>query len=195
VVAGDEQTYYGWDRQHTGGVPFNQWVLSRGDYDPSRFVFLGHVEPEVLAGVLRRSDLHVYLGVPFVLSWSVFNALASGCVVLAGDVPPVREVIEPGRTDLLEPLIDIDRLTEAALCVLEGPAQFRPLGEAARRLMEERYSFSSFEGFGNMLALAVGFNAMLQPNRLAFGAVYTTSLAAQNDFGFNGVLVKMILRY
>ena len=50
----------------------------------SRFRFLGHVEPEILAAVLRRSDLHVYLSVPFVLSWSVLNALACGCVVLAG---------------------------------------------------------------------------------------------------------------
>jgi glycosyltransferase involved in cell wall biosynthesis len=143
VIAGDEQTYYGWDRQHTGGVPFKQWVLSRGDYDLSRFVFLGHVEAEVLAGVLRRSDLHVYLGVPFVLSWSVFNALASGCVVLAGDVAPVREVIESGRTGLIEPLFDVDRLTAAALRVLDSPQQYRPLGQAARRRMEERYGLDA----------------------------------------------------
>src|SRR5262249_48551384 len=90
--------------------------------------------------VLRRSDLHVYLSVPFVLSWSVLNALACGCVVLAGDVPPVREVIEPGRTGLVEPLFDLERLTETALAVLDRPAEFRRLGEAGRRLMEERYS-------------------------------------------------------
>src|SRR5262249_7832167 len=59
VVAGDEESYYGWDRFHTGGPSFKQWVLSRGDYDLSRFVFLGHVEPEELAQVLARSDLHV----------------------------------------------------------------------------------------------------------------------------------------
>jgi glycosyltransferase involved in cell wall biosynthesis len=139
VIAGDEHAYYGWDDQHTGGVPFKQWALSGGDYDLSRFVFLGHVEPELLASVLRRSDLHVYLGVPFVLSWSVFNALASGCVVLAGDVPPVREIIEPGRSGLIEPLFDAERLTEAALRVLQHPGEYRPLGEAARQRMEESY--------------------------------------------------------
>jgi glycosyltransferase involved in cell wall biosynthesis len=140
VIAGDEQAYYGWDRQHTGGVSFKDWVLARGGFDLSRCVFLGHVEPQVLAAVLWRSDLHVYLSVPFVLSWSLLNALACGCIVLAGDVPPVREVIEPGRSGLVEPLFDLERLTQTALAVLDRPAEFRPLGEAGRRLMEERYS-------------------------------------------------------
>jgi glycosyltransferase involved in cell wall biosynthesis len=78
--------------------------------------------------------------VPFVLSWSLLDALASGCVVLASDVPPVREMIEPGRTGLVEPLFDTERLAETALRVLADPGAFRPLGQAARALMEERYS-------------------------------------------------------
>jgi glycosyltransferase involved in cell wall biosynthesis len=139
VVVGGEETYYGWDLHHTGGVSFKQWALARRPYDMSRFVFLGQVEPAELARVLCLSDLHVYLSVPFVLSWSLFNALACGCVVLAGDVAPVREVIVPDRHGLLEPLFDVDRLAAAAGRVLDDPAAFRPLGEAGRRLMEEQY--------------------------------------------------------
>jgi glycosyltransferase involved in cell wall biosynthesis len=140
VVAGDEKTYYGWDGLHTGGMPFKEWVMGRADCDPSRFRFLGHVEPEVLAGVLRRSDLHVYLGVPFVVSWSLFNALACGCTVLAGDAAPVREIIEPGVHGLVRSLFDEEGLAETALRVLADPAEYRPLGEAGRRRLEEAYS-------------------------------------------------------
>ena len=75
----------------------------------------GRVLPEQLAAIFRLSDLHIYLTAPFVLSWSLLDAMASGCVVLASDVPPVREVIESGRNGLIEPLFDIDRLTETAL--------------------------------------------------------------------------------
>ena len=65
--------------------------------------------------------------------------MATGCVVLASDVAPVREVIEPGGTASLEPLFDIDRLTETALRVLDDPAAFAPLGQAARATIQEKY--------------------------------------------------------
>jgi glycosyltransferase involved in cell wall biosynthesis len=140
AVAGEEAAHYGWDAQHTGGAPFKQWAVTRGGHDLSRFVFLGQVEPEVLADVLSLSDLHVYLSVPFVLSWSLLNALSCSCVVLAGDTEPVREVIEPGRTGLLAPLFDADTFAATALRVLAAPETFRPLGLAARAAIEANFS-------------------------------------------------------
>lgn len=143
VVVGGEEIHYGWDKLHTGTPSFKQWVLSRGDHDLSRFVFLGRVLPEQLADILRISDLHVYLTAPFVLSWSLLNAMATGCVVLGSDVPPVREVIRPGENGLVEPLFDVERLTETALAVLDDPAVFAPLGRAARQTIEERYGLET----------------------------------------------------
>ena len=140
VVVGGEEIHYGWDKLHTGSPSFKQWVLSQGDHDLSRFLFPGRILPEHLADILRLSDLHIYLSAPFVVSWSLFNAMATGVPVLASDVPPVREVIEGGVNGLLETLFDIDRLTATALNVLADPAGFAPLGIAARRTIEERYS-------------------------------------------------------
>jgi glycosyltransferase involved in cell wall biosynthesis len=140
VVAGNEETYYGWDKLHTGQPSFKKWVLGRGDYDQSRFLFLGQIDPGQLADLLRITDLHLYLTAPFVLSWSLLNAMSSGAVVLASDVPPVVEVIEPGVNGLVEPLFDVDRLAETALRVLDDPASFAPLGRAARESIEARYS-------------------------------------------------------
>ena len=140
VVVGSEETYYGWDKLHTGQPSFKQWVLSHGNFDLSRFVFLNHVLPEQLADIFGLSDLHLYLTVPFVLSWSVLNAMACGRVVLASDVPPVREFIEPGRNGLVEPLFDVERLTAAALRVLAEPAAFSSLGRTAREVIETQYS-------------------------------------------------------
>jgi glycosyltransferase involved in cell wall biosynthesis len=140
VVVGQEESYYSWDLLHTGRRSFKEWVLSRGNYDLSRFLFLRHLEPEQLADLLSLSDLHVYLTVPFVLSWSLLNALACGCVVLASDVPPVREVIEPGKNGLIGALFDADQLAETALRVLADPATYLPLGRVARDRVEEKYS-------------------------------------------------------
>jgi glycosyltransferase involved in cell wall biosynthesis len=139
AVAGDEESYYSWDNQFTG-QSFKQWALKHVRCDLSRFIFLGQVEPAQLAVLLARSDLHIYLTVPFVLSWSLLDALSCGCVVLASDVLPVREVIEPGLTGLVEKLFEADALATTALRVLDDPAAFRPLGLAGRALMERRYS-------------------------------------------------------
>ena len=143
VAVGGEEIHYGWDRLHTGSPSFKKWVLSRGDHDLSRFLFPGRILPEHLADILRVSDLHVYLSAPFVVSWSLFSAMATGVPVLASDIAPVREIIEPGVTGLLEPLFDIDRLTETALQILADPASFAELGAAARRLIEEKYSIET----------------------------------------------------
>ena len=83
VVVGGEEIHYGWDKLHTGSPSFKQWVLSQDSYDLSRFLFLGRILPEQLADILRISDLHIYLTAPFVLSWSLLDAMATGCVVLA----------------------------------------------------------------------------------------------------------------
>jgi len=140
VVVGQEETYYGWDRLHTGQPSFKKWVLDRGAHDLSRFVFLGHVDPARLADLLRISDLHLYLTAPFVLSWSLLDAMSTGVVVLASDVGPVREVIEPGVNGLVGPLFDVEALAGSALRVLDDPGAFAPLGRSARETIEARYS-------------------------------------------------------
>ncbi len=140
VVVGSDRTYYGWDKLHVDGPSFKAWVLGRGGFDLSRFVFVDMVEPAALADILRISDLHLYLTAPFVLSWSLLDAMATGLVVLASDVGPVVEVIEPGVNGLVGPLFDVDALAEQALRVLADPAAFAPLGRAARETIEARYS-------------------------------------------------------
>ena len=60
------------------------------------------------------SDLHFYLSVPFVLSWSVFNALACECVLLASNTAPVREVIKHEENGLLADFYDIERTGDAS---------------------------------------------------------------------------------
>jgi glycosyltransferase involved in cell wall biosynthesis len=143
VIVGAEQSCYGWDRLHTGRDNFKDWVMEQGEADRSRFLFLGQIEPERLARLLCLSDLHFYLTVPFVLSWSLFDALSCARVVLASDVPPVRELVEPGVNGLVENLFDTDAQVATALRVLDDPGAYRPLGEAGRRRIEERYSMEA----------------------------------------------------
>ena len=139
-VVGSDRVEYGGDLAFTGGRTFKEWVLSREPFDLSRFVFTGRLEPHQLGRLLAASDLHVYLTAPFVLSWSMVNAMACGAVVLGSATPPVVELIRPGETGLLADFFDADALADAAVRVLRDPAAHRPLGRAAERLVEEQYS-------------------------------------------------------
>lgn len=140
LIAGQDRTCYGGDDKVTGQTSFKDWVLSQDDYDLRRFVFLGLVPPATLAQLFNITDLHVYLTVPFVLSWSLMNALACGTTVLASNTAPVREMIEHERTGLLRDFWDVDGLVETADRVLNNPAEFRHLGAAGVELIRDQYS-------------------------------------------------------
>ncbi len=140
LVIGDERTNYGDESTVIGKQSFKQWVLAQDAYDLSKIRFLGRVPPPELAQILAFTDLHIYLTVPFVLSWSLMNAMASGATVLASAAPPVQEVILHGQNGLLADFYDIDRFVELATEVLNDPHAYRQLGEAAHQLITDKYS-------------------------------------------------------
>jgi glycosyltransferase involved in cell wall biosynthesis len=140
VVVGEDRVCYGGDKKVTGEKTFKQWVLEQADYDLSRFLFTGWLPAAQLAELLALTDLHIYLTVPFVLSWSLMNALACGATVLASDTPPVKEMIEHGQNGLLVDFFDVESIAQAAGRVLDAPADYRPLGAAGVELIRGRYS-------------------------------------------------------
>ncbi|MHC4403153.1 MAG: glycosyltransferase [Planctomycetota bacterium] len=143
VCVGENTSFYGSEDLKTGGSSFRDHVLIGGDFDPERFLFTARVPPEELARIFSLSDLHLYLTAPFVLSWSMLNALACGTPLLASDTEPVREVIHHGHNGLLAPFFDADTFTELALDVLADPPAYRPLQEAGLETIHRRYSLKA----------------------------------------------------
>lgn len=140
VVVGEDRCCYGNDQRITGDPSFKNWVLAQDDYDLSRFLFTGRVPPHELANLLSLSDLHIYLTVPFVLSWSLMNAFACGATVLGSKTGPVEEMIVHEQNGLLADFFDLDEWVAAADRVLSDPAAYRPLGAAAAEMIGEHYS-------------------------------------------------------
>ncbi len=140
LVVGEDKVHYGNDLKKTGGLSFKEWVLRQDDYDLSRFAFVGRLPPDVLAQAFSISDLHVYLTAPFVLSWSLLNAMACGTTILASNTPPVREVIQHERNGLLVDFFDVEGMADAAERVLDEPEAFRHLGKQAAEDVRARYS-------------------------------------------------------
>lgn len=109
-------------------------------HNPERFWFLGAVSEHVVSELLGASDLHLYPSRPYIVSRSLLEAMAAGCVVLAWDTTPVREVIRHGQTGLLVSAEDVDVQERQAGAVLDDPGAFRPLGEAAAELVRGQYA-------------------------------------------------------
>ncbi len=141
VVVGSDRVAYGGDLRHTGGKSFKDHVLSQDDYDLDRIHFVGNVAPQQLSKLLSLSDLHFYLTVPFVLSWSCLNAMACGATMLGSDTEPVREVISDGETGYLIDFFDHVGFAEKALEVLEDPSRHREtVGRAGMEAVHGRYA-------------------------------------------------------
>ena len=113
--------------------------------------------------MLAASDLHIAPGRVYPVARSLLEAMAAGCVVLASDTEPHREVIRPGETGLLVDVRDADGLARRALAVLDDPAAHRPLGDAAAALVRERFSQDVClprlaEQFGSLAAAGEGWS-------------------------------------
>ncbi len=139
LIAGQPRTFYGHESHYIGEQTFKDYVLSQDDYDLSKFHFLGLIPTGELPTLYSISDLHIYLTVPYVLSWSMVMAMSSGCVILGSDTAPVQEAIDNGKNGILCGFDDVENLTKRALEVLKDPPAFRHLGEGARQRVMERY--------------------------------------------------------
>jgi glycosyltransferase involved in cell wall biosynthesis len=140
LCIGFDRVCYGGDLKQIQEKSFREHVVRSGTYDLSRFIFTGPIPPEELRRAFAYSDLHIYLTVPFILSWSLMDALACGCTVLVADTPPLREVIEHGQNGLMSAYFDVDHFVELALEVLDDPAAYRrKLGQAGMETIHEKY--------------------------------------------------------
>lgn len=104
--------------------------------DPDRVHFTGKLSYADYLRVLQRSDTHVYLTYPFVASWSLREAIACGCAVVASDTGPVREFIQHGKNGLLTPFLDPMALADRVLEILADPLRTARLRHNARRFAE-----------------------------------------------------------
>jgi glycosyltransferase involved in cell wall biosynthesis len=109
--------------------------------DMTRLHFLDRIPYEQFVGLLRVSRVHAYLTYPFVLSWSLLEALALECIVVASDTPPVQEIITDKHNGFLVPFFEIDALTAKIVKTLGSPERFASVKEQARATIQEHYCF------------------------------------------------------
>jgi glycosyltransferase involved in cell wall biosynthesis len=112
--------------------------------DMTRVHFAGRVPYETYTKILQRSDAHVYLTYPFVASWSLREAMATGCAIVASDTAPVREFISHRKTGLLAPFLEPDAIADAVLSLLSDTKLAQRLRKNARGWAEQNLDMADY---------------------------------------------------
>lgn len=126
--------------------------------DPERTHFLGKIPYPAYRQVLQVSAAHVYLTYPFVLSWSMLEAMASGCLVIGSRTPPVEEVLRHGENGWLVDFFDQEAIAARVVQALEEPQEQIALRERALHDVRQRFSHrAGMAGYDELLRRVVGF--------------------------------------
>lgn len=142
VVGGDEVSY---GRRLPDGQSYRDfyWREVGAQLDPRRVHFMGKLPYRLYLDVLRLSSAHVYLTYPFVLSWSLLEAMSCACPIIASNTAPVREIVEDGRNGLLIDFFSPAALAETLISVLDSQERMLPMRAQARRDVQTQLDLES----------------------------------------------------
>jgi glycosyltransferase involved in cell wall biosynthesis len=141
LIAGGDVVAYGAPR--SDGRSWGAWARDELPLDPLRTHWLGTLQDAEYHQVLACSHVHIYLTVPFILSWSLLEAMAAGCALVASDTPPVQEVLTNGRNALLVDFFDTEKQAKAVSALLDDPSLRRKL---AGKAVQAAQAFSAETG-------------------------------------------------
>ncbi|MCX9158081.1 glycosyltransferase family 4 protein [Niveibacterium sp. 24ML] len=154
IVGGDEVSY---GSKPKGHASWREAMLAELDLPEAllaRVHFLGKLAYPDYKRVLQLSAAHVYLTYPFVLSWSMLEAMASGCLVIGSATAPVQEVIRDGQNGVLVDFFDVPGIAARVIAALTHPERFAPLRVAGRALVRERYPLAAgVRGYLDLIGL------------------------------------------
>lgn len=130
VIAGQDRVAYG--EKLPEGESWKARMLAELDLDLDRVHFVGLLPYGKYRELLQASQAHIYLTVPFVLSWSMIEAMAVGCPMVVSDTPPVREALPDDSMAEIVPMGDATAVAAAIARLLDDRDLARAKGAAAR---------------------------------------------------------------
>ncbi|WP_424096595.1 glycosyltransferase [Moorena producens] len=140
VVVGDNQVVY--SKPLPDGKTYKELMLEKVPLDLDRVHFTGLLPYSEYLKVLQASSVHIYLTYPFVLSWSILESMATGCLVVGSNTAPVIEVIENGVNGLLVDFFSPEDIADRVEEALDNPDKMAGIRENARETILQRYDLA-----------------------------------------------------
>jgi glycosyltransferase involved in cell wall biosynthesis len=138
IVGGDQQSY---GPAPSGGGTWKERFLDevKDRLDLSRVHFTGRIPRRQFVALMQVSRVHAYLTYPFVLSWSMIEAMSAGALVVGSRTAPVEEVIRDGVNGRLVGFFDVKGWSETLAQSLADPDADAALRAAARATVLQKY--------------------------------------------------------
>jgi glycosyltransferase involved in cell wall biosynthesis len=141
VVVGSDGVSYG--KRLPAGQSYRKiWMNKLPDLDLERLHFVGHLPYDALLDLFRITRAHIYLTYPFVLSWSMLEAMACGAPVIGSSTAPVQEVIKDGLNGWLVDFFSPEQVADAVMYALENDEERAAIQNAARQTVQANYDFA-----------------------------------------------------
>ncbi len=140
VIVGEDRVAYG--KQLPDNRTYKQLMLEKVPLDLTRVHFTGLLPYGEYLQVLQASSVHIYLTRPFVLSWSMLEALSTGCLIVASNTAPVTEVIEDDVNGLLVDFFSPQEICDRVLEVLDNSDKMSSIREQARETILQKYDLA-----------------------------------------------------
>ena len=142
IMLGSDETSYG--ARPPKGKTWKQIFIDEvrdkiSDQDWTRVHYLGCVPYDRFLSMMQVSRVHIYLTYPFVLSWSLLEAMSVGVAIVASDTLPVKEAMVDGETELFVDFFDQVGLVEKTCQLLDDAVLREKLGTAARQYIVGHY--------------------------------------------------------
>lgn len=136
IIAGVDRTCYGPAPEHG---TYKENALKKFKYDMNRLHFVGKLSFYDFINFLQISSAHVYATYPYILSWSMLNAMATGCCLVASNSPPVIEVVQDNYNGLLYDFFNVNQLVEKIEYALDNKEKMQEIRNNARQTIIEKY--------------------------------------------------------
>ncbi len=139
MVGGDEVSY---GAKPKGNKTYRQEMLEKVSLDMKRFHQLPRVPYEMMIKIMQISGAHIYLTVPFVLSWSSMEAMACGCLMICSNTEPVLEVMQDRKNALIVDFFSPKEIADRVDEVFTHPDRLQQLRRAARQTILDKYALT-----------------------------------------------------
>lgn len=144
VIAGEDKCFYGGSR--IDGKGWGEHMMETLSLPRDRVHFVGTLPYESYRDLLRKSTVHVYLTKPYVLSWSLLEAMSCGCLVVSNAVAPVKEVIADGKNGILSNIWPDLSLHILDALVNKASSKMLAIRQQARQTIEKKFELKKCLG-------------------------------------------------